>query len=64
MSRTRYLPLLCLLLTSAAHSPAAEPAKGAAAKRAPWTTSHIKGSPEKPLPYVTERAFPKLKFKD
>lgn len=33
-------------------------------RRAPWTTSRITGSPEKPLPYVTERAFPELKFKD
>lgn len=32
------------------------------AKRTPWTTSRIKGSPEPPLPYTTERVFPKLKF--
>lgn len=32
------------------------------ARRAPWSTSHIAGTPEAPLPYVTERAFPKLKF--
>lgn len=31
-------------------------------KREPWTTSRITGSPETPLPYVTERAFPALKF--
>lgn len=31
-------------------------------KRAPWTTSRINGSPEPPLPYVTERVFPDLKF--
>ena len=31
-------------------------------KRVPWTTSRVKGSPEAPLPYVTERVFPKLKF--
>ena len=42
-------------------SAAAEPA---VPRRAPWTTSRITGSPEKPLPYVTERAFPNLKFKD
>ena len=32
------------------------------AKRVPWTTSRITGSPEAPPPYRTERAFPKLKF--
>src|SRR5260370_27289055 len=31
-------------------------------KRVPWTTSHVKGSPEPPPPYRTEPAFPKLKF--
>src|SRR5438067_13933584 len=30
--------------------------------RTPWTTSHITGSPEPPLPYRIERAFPKLTF--
>jgi putative heme-binding domain-containing protein len=29
-------------------------------KRPAWTTSRITGSPEKPLPYTTERAFPAL----
>lgn len=33
------------------------------AKRIPWTTSKITGSPEPPLPYRNERAFPKLSFK-
>lgn len=42
----------------------AEPAPPApeTAKRIPWTTSRITGSPEAPPPYRTERAFPKLKF--
>ncbi len=31
-------------------------------KRIAWTTSRITGSPEPPLPYRTERLFPKLKF--
>jgi uncharacterized repeat protein (TIGR03806 family) len=31
-------------------------------KRVAWTTSRISGSSEPPLPYVTERAFPALKF--
>src|SRR5262245_26406086 len=33
-------------------------------KRVPWTTSNVKGSPEPPPPYRTERAFPKLKFNE
>lgn len=31
-------------------------------KRPAWTTSRIQGSPEPPLPYVTERVFPGLSF--
>src|SRR5262245_40770083 len=31
-------------------------------KRQPWTTSHVRGSPEPPPPFLTENAFPKLKF--
>lgn len=31
-------------------------------KRVPWTTSRITGSPEPPLPYISERVFPSLKF--
>jgi len=31
-------------------------------QRMAWTTSRISGSPELPLPYVTERAFPALQF--
>ena len=33
-----------------------------AAERIPWTTSHVQGSPEPPLPYRVERAFPQLTF--
>ncbi len=33
-------------------------------KRAPWTTSRIKGTPEPPHPYRAERAFPKLTFRE
>ena len=32
------------------------------AKRVPWTTSRITGSPNPPLPYVAERLYPKLAF--
>lgn len=31
-------------------------------KRIPWTTSHVVGSPDPPLPYRTRKAFPKLKL--
>jgi hypothetical protein len=41
---------------------ALDAAENDAAKRVPWTTSRITGSPEPPLPYVTQRAFPALKF--
>jgi hypothetical protein len=33
-----------------------------AEKRIPWTTSAIRGTPEPPLPFRVERAFPKLTF--
>lgn len=31
-------------------------------QRVPWTTSKVRGSPDPPSPYVTEVAFPRLKF--
>jgi putative heme-binding domain-containing protein len=59
------LTITCVLLSPLARL-AAEPLKGdsdaAPAKRPPWTTSRFTGSPEPPLPYVSERAFPALKF--
>ncbi|WP_254511757.1 PQQ-dependent sugar dehydrogenase [Anatilimnocola floriformis] len=33
-------------------------------QRTPWTTSRVVGSPEPPLRYVTQPAFPKLKFNE
>src|SRR5437763_1128671 len=33
------------------------------AKRVPWTTSRLVGSPDPPAPYRLERVFPKVKFK-
>lgn len=33
-------------------------------KRVPWTTSKMVGSPEPPVPYLVERVFPKLQFKN
>lgn len=40
----------------------ADPPPVTIGKRLAWTTSRISGSPESPLPYITERAFPALKF--
>jgi uncharacterized repeat protein (TIGR03806 family) len=37
---------------------------GPSAKRVPWKTSRVRGSPEPPTPYKTELAFPKLKFEE
>ena len=39
-----------------------KPAKTGIAKRIPWTTSKIKGTPEPPDPYQMTVAFPTLKF--
>lgn len=33
-------------------------------RRVPWTTSHVRGTPEPPPPYRVEAAFPKLKFEE
>ncbi len=35
---------------------------GETGKRAPWTTSRVKGSPDPPLPYRAQRVFPQLGF--
>src|SRR5262245_5988140 len=43
--------------------PAASQA-GGPAKRVPWTTSRVRGSPDPPSPYRTEPAFPKLPKSD
>jgi len=31
--------------------------------RVPWTSSHVHGSPEPPMPFRAQRAYPKLTFK-
>jgi putative heme-binding domain-containing protein len=36
----------------------------AAFAREPWLTSRVVGSPDPPPPYITEPAFPKLKFRE
>ncbi len=50
--------VLCVLTRMAT----AGPPEVGIEKRTPWTTSRITGSPDPPLPYVTERVFPALKF--
>lgn len=42
---------------------AAETTDSGISKRVPWTSSRILGSPDPPLPYITERAFPNLGFR-
>ncbi len=53
------LTLLLLLAFVAQLSRFNEPSVG---KRQPWTTSRVVGSPEPPLPYSSERAFPAIQF--
>jgi uncharacterized repeat protein (TIGR03806 family) len=50
-----------LLKTPAGEKHLAAPVNGIA-KRPPWTSSRISGSPDPPLPYLVERAFPALTF--
>ncbi|MBP85957.1 MAG: hypothetical protein CMJ64_04440 [Planctomycetaceae bacterium] len=54
-----YLGVLIVVLsrTASADSPTV-----GIEERTLWTTSHVKGSPDPPLPYTTERVFPALKF--
>ena len=60
---TTVLAFLGLALASWPRSTAGDsPAVGIETRTA-WTTSRVKGSPDPPLPYITERAFPSLKFK-
>ena len=56
------LVLVSSILAATHRSTLADPPKVGLEKRVAWTTSRITGSPEVPLPYVTERAFPALKF--
>lgn len=53
------VPLIWLLTDT---STTAAPPDIGIQQRVPWSTSRIAGSPEPPLPYTTERVFPKLKF--
>jgi putative heme-binding domain-containing protein len=40
------------------------PKAGGLPPRTPWTTSRVTGSPEPPHPFLVERAFPNLQFKN
>ena len=62
-SATRFL-LLCFASSLLVRSElsAAGPPKIGIDERVAWTTSSISGSPEPPLPYVSEQVFPSLKF--
>lgn len=44
----------------AVSGPTAQSAAPDEARRIPWTTSHVAGTPDPPLPYAVEPAFPKL----
>ncbi|MCX7422807.1 MAG: PQQ-dependent sugar dehydrogenase [Planctomycetia bacterium] len=56
------LVLIPFVLAAVSRSALADPPKVGLDKCVAWTTSRISGSPEVPLPYVTERAFPAIKF--
>ncbi|MEI7862811.1 MAG: hypothetical protein WCJ21_09275, partial [Planctomycetota bacterium] len=64
--RCAWIVLVATLFPSLAAVSTAEELKAGAApgleKRIPWTTPNITGTPEPPLPYATENAFPKLRF--
>jgi len=62
MRRTTLLILGVSLVASCRTEPdAAQPSPD---RRIPWTTSHVVGSPDPPLPYQAKRAFPKLNFRN
>ena len=56
MHRLPLCAIVCVLFSAPSQ------AEEAPTKRAPWTTSRIHGSPEKPEPYQVVPAFPKLRF--
>ena len=63
---TRDIAVIAALLTSLIAGPTPTRAQSDdtpdAARRVPWTTSHVTGSPDPPLPFIVERAFPALTF--
>jgi uncharacterized repeat protein (TIGR03806 family) len=68
-SLARSLAFVALATAGAPVPRAAEPGPGPGAerphglaRRVPWTSSRIQGTPDPPPPYRTEPAFPRLKF--
>ncbi len=57
-----YLLLLLAIDPLQASDPASTPSSVGLARRVPWTTSQVKGSPEPPTPYVSQRVFERLTF--
>lgn len=58
-----FIRLFCFLSVLSVFSVVSFPSDaGTPAKRLPWTTSRITGSPEPPLPFRAELAFPHLSF--
>ncbi|MGZ0166389.1 MAG: PQQ-dependent sugar dehydrogenase [Planctomycetales bacterium] len=55
--------ILCLSIVGIGFSNAAEMPFGIE-KRVPWSTSKMVGTPEPPSPYLLERVFPQLTFKN
>lgn len=53
-----------LFLVAASATLLASAAEFGIEKRVPWTTSRLVGSPEPPRPYINERVFPELSFKE
>ncbi|MCA9212961.1 MAG: PQQ-dependent sugar dehydrogenase, partial [Planctomycetales bacterium] len=64
MSWTKWLFRVILFgqLLAMARPSVAQDASSPSNPRPPWTNSRVKGSPEPPLPFVTERVYPQLKF--
>ncbi|MEX0641180.1 MAG: PQQ-dependent sugar dehydrogenase [Pirellulales bacterium] len=58
------LVLVSLVFAAMRRGAMADPPRVGIERRVPWPTSRITGPPEPPLPYVTERVFPALKFKE
>src|SRR5689334_18464186 len=55
--------LMAAILAVAISSARADgPASPTGGTRVPWTSSHFRGTPDPPLPYAAEVAFPKLSF--
>ena len=56
--------LVCLGIITSPDASADQPVpmKSGIAKRIPWTTSKIVGTPDPPAPYQTQVAFPNLRF--